>query len=165
MDSGPNEVSNIKLDNEEQKVQAKPTIKKVLSEQTISNPAIISTQNIDGKSDSNNSSNNKAAHLTVDRVFTKEVLQKIKNEQAATPITGNTLANYRNFKLKSQKEAEQLLLNKDVSQVLIINTGGTFCMVKTPKGYMVSKGLAGRLKKFHSFYDEEMAKMLGLPED
>ena len=165
MDSGPNEVSNIKLDNEEQKVQAKPTIKKVLSEQTISNPTIISTQNIDGKSDSNNSSNNKAAHLTVDRVFTKEVLQKIKNEQAATPITGNTLANYRNFKLKSQKEAEQLLLNKDVSQVLIINTGGTFCMVKTPKGYMVSKGLAGRLKKFHSFYDEEMAKMLGLPED
>jgi hypothetical protein len=80
MDSGPNEVSNIKLDNEEQKVQAKPTIKKVLSEQTISNPTIISTQNIDGKSDSNNSSNNKAAHLTVDRVFTKEVLQKIKNE-------------------------------------------------------------------------------------
>ena len=165
MDSGPNEVSNIKLDNEEQKLQAKPTIKKVLSEQTISNPTIISTQNIDGKSDSNNSSNNKAAHLTVDRVFTKEVLQKIKNEQAATPITGNTLANYRNFQLKSQKEAEQLLLNKDVSQVLIINTGGTFCMVKTPKGYMVSKGLAGRLKKFHSFYDEEMAKMLGLPED
>lgn len=38
-------------------------------------------------------------------------------------------------------------------------------MVKTPKGYMVSKGLAGRLKKFHSFYDEEMAKMLNLPED
>jgi len=49
--------------------------------------------------------------------------------------------------------------------VLIINTGGTFCMVKTPRGYMVLKGLADRLKKFHSFYDEEMAKMLDLPPD
>jgi hypothetical protein len=33
-------------------------------------------------------------------------MQKIKTEQLATPVTGNTLANYRNFKLKSQKEAE-----------------------------------------------------------
>jgi hypothetical protein len=33
-------------------------------------------------------------------------------------------------------------------------------MVKTQRGYMVSKGLAGRLKKFHSFYDEEMAQLL-----
>ena len=49
--------------------------------------------------------------------------------------------------------------------MLIINTGGTFCMVKTPRGYMVLKGLADRLKKFHSFYDEEMAKMLDLPPD
>ena len=38
-------------------------------------------------------------------------------------------------------------------------------MVRTPKGYMVSKGLASRLKKFHSFHDEEMAQLLNLPED
>ena len=38
-------------------------------------------------------------------------------------------------------------------------------MVKTPRGYMVQKGLADRLKKFHSFYDDEMAKMLDLPPD
>ena len=113
MDSGPIEGS---IKNEEHKVITKPGIKKVVSEQTLSNPTIISTQNIDGRSDSNNSSTHKAAHITVqDRLLTKEVLEKIKSEQQATPITGNTLANYRNFKLKSQKEAEQLLLNKDVS--------------------------------------------------
>jgi len=38
-------------------------------------------------------------------------------------------------------------------------------MVKTPRGYMVQKGLADRLKKFHSFYDDEMAKLLNLPPD
>jgi L-asparaginase/Glu-tRNA(Gln) amidotransferase subunit D len=100
MDKGPTE-----LTHEEHKLQSKPTIKKVVSEQTLSNPTIVS--NTDGHSDSNTSSNNKAAHITVqDRLLTKEVLQKIKSEQQATPITGNTLANYRNFKLKSQKEAE-----------------------------------------------------------
>ena len=103
MDKGPTE-----LTHEEHKLQSKPTIKKVVSEQTLSNPTFVSAHNnIDGHSDSNNSSNNKAAHITVqDRLLTKEVLQKIKSEQQATPITGNTLANYRNFKLKSQKEAE-----------------------------------------------------------
>jgi len=38
-------------------------------------------------------------------------------------------------------------------------------MVKTERGYMVSKGLAGRLKKFHSFYDDEFAEQLGLPDN
>lgn len=38
-------------------------------------------------------------------------------------------------------------------------------MVKTSRGYMVSKGLAQRLKKFHSFYDDEMANLLDLPHD
>jgi L-asparaginase/Glu-tRNA(Gln) amidotransferase subunit D len=100
MEKGPTE-----LTHEEHKLQSKPTIKKVVSEQTLSNPTIVS--NNDGHSDSNTSSNNKAAHITVqDRLLTKEVLLKIKSEQQATPITGNTLANYRNFKLKSQKEAE-----------------------------------------------------------
>lgn len=56
-------------------------------------------------------------------------------------------------------------MNKDISQVLVISTGGTFCMVKTPRGYVPQRGLADRLKKFHSFYDEEMSTMLGLPAD
>lgn len=156
MDSGPSETT--KKDIEEQKSEPKGGIKKVISEQTISQPSIIASNNADAHSDSNNSSSHRAAQYSLqEHLHSKEVMQKIKTEQLATPVTGNTLANYRNFKLKSQKEAEQLLLNKDVSQVLIINTGGTFCMVKTSKGYMVSKGLAGRLKKFHSFYDEEMA--------
>jgi len=64
-----------------------------------------------------------------------------------------------------QKEAQMNLLNKDISHVLVISTGGTFCMVKTPKGYMVQRGLANRLKKFHSFHDEEFAKLLSLPDD
>lgn len=38
-------------------------------------------------------------------------------------------------------------------------------MVKTPKGYMVQRGLAERLKKFHSFHDEDMARMLELPAE
>ena len=38
-------------------------------------------------------------------------------------------------------------------------------MVKTPKGYMVQRGLASRLKKFHSFHDPEFAAMLDLSED
>lgn len=38
-------------------------------------------------------------------------------------------------------------------------------MVKTPKGYMVQRGLAERLKKFHSFYDAEFAELLELDED
>ena len=80
-------------------------------------------------------------------------------------MTGNTLANYRNFQLKKQKLAENNMLNKDISNVLVISTGGTFCMVKTPKGYMVQRGLAERLKKFHSFYDDEFAQILKLPPD
>ena len=33
-------------------------------------------------------------------------------------------------------------------------------MVKTPKGYMVERGLAERLKKFHSFHDPEYASLI-----
>jgi hypothetical protein len=33
-------------------------------------------------------------------------------------------------------------------------------MVKTPRGYMVERGLADRLKKYHSFYDDTFAKYL-----
>ncbi len=99
------------------------------------------------------------------KLLSKEVRDKIKEEHKATPVTGNTLANYRNFKLLAEKEAESSLLHKDISNVLVINTGGTFCMVKTPRGYMPLKGLADRLRKFHSFYDEEMAKLLDLPRN
>jgi hypothetical protein len=41
-----------------------------------------------------------------ERLLAKDVAAKIKNEHMAVPITGNTLANYRNFKLKANKEAE-----------------------------------------------------------
>jgi len=29
------------------------------------------------------------------------------------------------------------IVNKDITNVLVICTGGTFCMVKTDRGYMV----------------------------
>lgn len=51
------------------------------------------------------------------------------------PLKGNLVVNYRNFQL--QKESKSNLLNKDISNVLVICTGGTFCMVKTSRGYMV----------------------------
>ncbi len=89
-----------------------------------------------GDTDSNKSGNSGGIKIS-QRLLPKEVMDKIKGEHMATPISGNTLANYRNFKLQSQKEAESNLLNKDISHVLIINTGGTFCMVKTARGYMV----------------------------
>jgi lysophospholipase len=38
-------------------------------------------------------------------------------------------------------------------------------MVKTSRGYVPQRGLAERLKKFHSFYDEEYSKELSLPAD
>jgi 60kDa lysophospholipase len=38
-------------------------------------------------------------------------------------------------------------------------------MVKTPKGYAPQRGLADRLKKFHSFYDAELSKEMNLPPD
>jgi lysophospholipase len=99
------------------------------------------------------------------QLLPKAVIDRIKETKGSLPITANTLANYRNFQLQKQKEAESNLLNKDISQVLVISTGGTFCMVKTSRGYMVSRGLAQRLKKFHSFYDDEMAALLELPHD
>ena len=105
-------------------------------------------------------------HLDINhQLLPKAVAERIKETKGSLPVTATPLANYRNFQLQKQKEAESNLLNKDISQVLVISTGGTFCMVKTPKGYMVQRGLAERLKKFHSFYDDEMAKMLDLPAD
>ena len=63
-----------------------------------------------------------------------EVMELLKHQNDDTPIVSNTLANYRDFQL--QKESKCNLLNKDISSVLVICTGGTFCMVKTPKGYV-----------------------------
>lgn len=38
-------------------------------------------------------------------------------------------------------------------------------MVKTPRGYMVQKGLGERLKSYHSFYDRDYASEIGLGKD
>jgi hypothetical protein len=52
-------------------------------------------------SDSNRSSSGSGMFKINQRLLSKEVQERIKEEHEAPPITGNTLANYRNFKLKS----------------------------------------------------------------
>lgn len=78
-------------------------------------------------------------------------------------MKGNTVVNLRSYKI--HKEKKENLLNKEISQVLVICTGGTFCMVKTEKGYMVKSGLIHRLKKYICFNDEEFASTITMPED
>ena len=77
--------------------------------------------------------------------------QKLNN----VPLRGNLVVNYRNYILS--KDHNKNILKKDVTNVLVICTGGTFCMVKTDRGYMVQKGLGERLKSYHSFYDRDYA--------
>lgn len=47
---------------------------------------------------------------------------------------------------------------KEFSDVLLIVTGGTLCMVSSDDGYVTSKGLGNRLKKIHTFYDREFCE-------
>lgn len=63
------------------------------------------------------------------------------------------------------KEHKNNLLKKDISDVLIVCTGGTFCMEKTPVGYQTQKGLINRLKKYHCFNDEVKGKELKLGDN
>jgi len=72
------------------------------------------------------------------------------------------LVNLRSFNIQKEKESKAHFINKDISEVLVICTGGTLCMVKTPKGYMAQKGLIDRIKTMHSFHDTEYAKHLQL---
>ena len=50
--------------------------------------------------------------------------------------------------------------NKEYSDVLLIVTGGTLCMVHTDNGYEPAKGLAQRLKAYKTFYDKEESEKL-----
>eukprot|EP00347_Sterkiella_histriomuscorum_P002989 403366027 len=79
------------------------------------------------------------------------------------PIKGNFVVNYRNYCLA--KDQRKNIMKKNITNVLVICTGGTFCMVKTPRGYMVQKGLGERLKNYHGFYDKEFAAQLELDQD
>lgn len=54
---------------------------------------------------------------------------------------------------------------QEICDVLVIATGGTITMVQSENGYVSSKGLANRLKRYDQFYDVEKAKELGLKED
>ena len=67
--------------------------------------------------------------------------------------------------LEVEAETTEHIANKEYSDVLLIVTGGTFCMVQTPDGYVPAKGLANRLKDFKTFYDKEESLRLGVDED
>ena len=56
-------------------------------------------------------------------------------------------------------------LRKETTDVLVIVTGGTICMVQTDDGYMVDRGLANRLRDNKIFYDGEYCKANNLDED
>lgn len=62
-------------------------------------------------------------------------------------------------------EKKENVIQKPISKVLVIITGGTFCMVKTPKGYASQRGLIARLKKYICFHDNEFIKDEELPEN
>lgn len=51
---------------------------------------------------------------------------------------------------------------KMYSDVLLIVTGGTLCMINTDHGYVAAPGLADRLRKNSCFYDEEHAYHINL---
>ena len=61
--------------------------------------------------------------------------------------------------LKGNKKA---VLNKDISEVLLINTGGALSMVKSGSGYKTEKGLIERLKYYSCFNDSQINKDLNL---
>ena len=67
--------------------------------------------------------------------------------------------------LEVEAETTEHIANKEYSDVLLIVTGGTFCMVQTTDGYVPAKGLANRLKDFKTFYDKEESLRLGVDKD
>jgi lysophospholipase len=76
-------------------------------------------------------------------------------------MVGNTSANLRLYSLKQEiLENNQNLVNKPMSRVLVICTGGTLTMVHTPKGYMSQKGFVNRLKIYSNLYDKEFSEQM-----
>ena len=65
---------------------------------------------------------------------------------------------------KLDKETTQHISNKEYSDVLVIITGGTLCMVNTDQGYQPASGLANRLKSYKTFYDREVSEREGCDE-
>lgn len=56
-------------------------------------------------------------------------------------------------------------LNKKLSKVLVICTGGTLTMVHTPRGYMAQKGIINRLKVYSNLYDKEYSESIKAGQD
>ena len=57
------------------------------------------------------------------------------------------------------------MIDKEITDVLVVLTGGTFALNKSESGYIIKQGLCNRLKKISYFYDEDKALELGLRDD
>lgn len=66
---------------------------------------------------------------------------------------------------KLDKETTQHISNKEYSDVLVIVTGGTLCMVNTEHGYQPEAGLAARLMESATFYDKKVSEREGCDEN
>ena len=75
-----------------------------------------------------------------------------------------TLVDFREANAQAQHD-EDHIANSKYSDVLLIVTGGTLCMVQTKDGYQPAKNLAQRLKAYKTFYDAEECKKLGVDEE
>jgi hypothetical protein len=62
--------------------------------------------------------------------------------------------------LKIQKDIYQnknKLLLKSMPRIFVLCTGGTFCSVHSPNGYIIESGVISRMKMFKSLYDKEFS--------
>ena len=102
-----------------------------------------------------------AANEEIDSHSSDENMKGIQEEETkrinAYPI------NMRAIDLS--KATTQHFDNKEFSNVLVIVTGGTLCMVETKNGYAPIRGLASRLKNYTTFYDREKSVSEGVGED
>lgn len=79
-----------------------------------------------------------------------------------TEMASNTLANLRQLRIKQEKleESSKNFVNKHISRVFVICTGGTLTMVHTSKGYVSQKGFVNRLKVYSNLYDKEFSEQM-----
>lgn len=76
------------------------------------------------------------------------------------------VSNYRDLKIqKDLIENRNKFQNKVMPRIFVICTGGTFCSVMTPQGYIAERGVINRLRLFKSLYDEDFSKQYGCADD
>ena len=71
----------------------------------------------------------------------------------------NAAVALRQLDLKKQEnDPFSITINKSLTKVYVVCTGGTLTMVQTDHGMVSKKGLIERLKKFNNLYDKEYSE-------